>query len=153
MQKTSAKFQNDWWKTKRSCVHCLYTLIAFHTEQILSSPKQKKWEKIIKGLYPYHMHSFIPCRKHLQSFKTFHGKLRGGVPTRYPVYFHLKVYDRTTEGQGKSSKAPTFSKQECCGQAVIVRAIGTVTGEMLWPSSYSRGHWNCNCWNVVGKQL
>ena len=31
-----------------------------------------------------------------------------------------------------------LSLGKCCGQAVIARAIGTVTGEM-WPSSYSKG--------------
>ena len=32
-------------------------------------------EKNIQGLYQNHMHIFIPCRKHLQNFKTISAKL------------------------------------------------------------------------------
>ena len=76
----------------------------------------KKWENIIKGLYPNHMHIFIPCRKTSAKFQNIPWKTaRGFAPTRYSVYFHLKGYGltkwqnhRMMEGQGKSSIAPLF---------------------------------------------
>ena len=30
--------------------------------------KWKKWQKLIQGLYPNHMHISIPWQKHVQSF-------------------------------------------------------------------------------------
>ena len=75
---SSFQFQNNRCKTVRGVAPTRNPL-SVHFDSISYKKKrltkQKKWEKIIKGLYPNHMHIFIPCRKHLQSFKTFHGKL------------------------------------------------------------------------------
>ena len=35
----------------------------------------KKWQKLIQGLYPNHMHISRPWRKHVQSFKKIGIKL------------------------------------------------------------------------------
>ena len=37
--------------------------------------KWKKYEKLMQGLYPNHMHIFRPWRKHVQSFKKISIKL------------------------------------------------------------------------------
>ena len=79
MQKTSSKFQNNRWKTERGVAPTRYTLtIHFDSISCIKKDKftkQKKLEKIIKVLYPNHMHIFIPCKKHLQNFKTIKRKL------------------------------------------------------------------------------
>ena len=60
--------------------HCLYTLMAFQAKKETWVHKEEKVRKIIKRIYPDHMH-VIPCKKHLKSFKTICGKLRGVAPT------------------------------------------------------------------------
>ena len=37
--------------------------------------KWKKYEKLMQGLYPNHMYTFRPWRKHVQSFKKIGIKL------------------------------------------------------------------------------
>ena len=66
MQKTCAKFQNNRWKSVRGVVPTRYPLsIPFDNisyQKRLSSQGRKRERKIIKGLYPNHMHIFIPCK-------------------------------------------------------------------------------------------
>ena len=58
------------------------------------------------------MHTFMSCRKHVQSFKTFHGKLQEELR---PQGTHCKVL--WNDGQGKSSVANM--KNNICNIAII----------------------------------
>ena len=55
--------------------HCLYTFIESEVRKEQSSQSGKKWQKLMQGLHPNHMHIFRPWRKHVQSFKKIGIKL------------------------------------------------------------------------------
>ena len=56
----------------------------------LSSILWKKWQKIIWGLYPNHMHIFRPWKKTSVKFQKNQHKTVGGVAhTRYPLSIHF----------------------------------------------------------------
>ena len=56
----------------------------------LNSQSRKSEKKIIKVLYPNHMHIFLRRRKHQQSFKNNPWKtVRGVADTRYPLSIPL----------------------------------------------------------------
>ena len=71
--KTCAKFQKDWYKIVWGVALTKYPLSQhFHRiwgQKMTKFPKWKKWQKLIQGLHPNHMHLFRPWRKHVQSFK------------------------------------------------------------------------------------
>ena len=78
MQKISAKFQNNWWKSVRGVAPTRYPL-SIHFDSISCQKRDKvyKAEKVRKNKVAYQnqMNVFISCRKYLQSFKTNGGKL------------------------------------------------------------------------------
>ena len=127
MQKTSAKFQNIPWKTVRGVAPTRHPL-SIHFDNIsykkrLSSrsrKSEKNNERFISKPHAY-LHSMQKTSAKFQNipWKT----VRGAAPTRYPVYFHLKGYRKKNDGgQGKSSKALTFSKW-----AIIIKGLCQTT--------------------------
>ena len=48
--------------------HCLYTFYRIWGQKMIKFTKWKKWQKLIQGLYPNHMHISRPWKKHVQSF-------------------------------------------------------------------------------------
>ena len=79
MAKTCAKFQKDRYKIVWEVVLTRYPLsIHFHRiwgQEMTKFAKWKKWQKLVQGLYPNHMHIFRPWRKHVQNFKKIGIKL------------------------------------------------------------------------------
>ena len=54
---------------------CLHTFIKSEVRKWQSSQSEKKWQKLIQGLYPNHMHISRPWSKHVQIFKKISIKL------------------------------------------------------------------------------
>ena len=74
--KTCAKFQKDQYKIVWGVALTRYPLsIHFHRIWGQEIAKWKKWQKLMQGLYPNHIHIFRPWRKHVQSFKKIGIKL------------------------------------------------------------------------------
>ena len=105
MLKTSAMFQNNWKKTvgvasTRYALSVHFDSISYQKRTKFT--KQKKWEKIIKGLYPNHMHIFIPCWKHRIFQNNLWKTVKGVAPTRYPAYFYIWKVNWTWRFHNKS---------------------------------------------------
>ena len=66
MRNTSAKFQNNQKETVRGVAPRRY-LLSIHFDSISCKNETEKVQN--------YMHIFIPCRKHMQRFKTIGGKL------------------------------------------------------------------------------
>ena len=79
MEKTCAKFQKDRYKIVWGVALTRYPLsIHFHRlwgQEMTKFAKRKKWQKLMQGLYPNHIHIFWPWRKRVQSFKKIVIKL------------------------------------------------------------------------------
>ena len=76
MEEMCVKFQKDQYKTVWRVALTKYPLsIHFHRIWGQKMTKWKKWQKLMQGLYPNHMHIFRPWRKHVQNFKKIGIKL------------------------------------------------------------------------------
>ena len=119
MQKTSAKFQNNRWKTVRGVAPTRYSL-SIHFDRISCKQKtkftkQKKWEKIFKVLYPNHMPIFIPCKKHLHSFKSIGGKLleESRPQDTLCLYTLIAFHVKFTQQKKWEKKSNYYTKTTC----------------------------------------
>ena len=112
MQKTSAKFQNNRWKTVRGVVPTRYPLsihfdsISYQNKTMIKFTKQKNSEKIIKGLYSHRMHTFISCRKICNVSKHSTENCKSNCTHKVPSIFSSERprNDRTIESQSHRIK-------------------------------------------------
>ena len=92
MAKTCAKFQKDRYKIVWEVALTRYPLsIHFHRiwgQAMTKFAEWKKWQKLILGLYPNHMHIFRPWRKHVQSFKKISIKLYEELRSQGTHFIH-----------------------------------------------------------------
>ena len=108
MAKTCAKFQKDWYKIVWGVVLTRYPLsIHFHRiwgQEMTKFTKWKKWQKLMQGLYPNHMHIFRPWRKHVQSFKKTGVKLHEELRSQGTHCLSIKEKKWLSSQSGKSDK-------------------------------------------------
>ena len=108
MTKTHAKFQKDRYKTVRGVALTRYPLsIHFHRiwgQEMTKFAKWKKWQKLIQGLYPTHMHIFRPWKKHVQSFKKVGIKLCEELRSQGTHCLYIEVKKWLSSRSGKSDK-------------------------------------------------
>ena len=94
MTQSPVKFPKNRHKTVGGVANTRYSLsIDFDSENDEKMAKfnlWKKWQKIIWGLYPNHMHIFRPWKKTSVKFQKNQHKTVGGVAhTRYPLSIHF----------------------------------------------------------------
>ena len=95
MTKTLVKFQKNWYKTVEVETTRCPLSIHFVIDNAWKMAKfnlWKKWQKIIWGLYPNHLHYFQTMTKTPVKFQKNRHKTVGGVaPTRCPLSIHFVI--------------------------------------------------------------
>ena len=108
MAKTCAKFQKDRFKIVWGVALTRYPLfIHFHRiwgQEMTKFVKWKKWQKLMQGLYPNHMHISRPWRKHVQSFKKCGIKLYEELSSQGTHCLYTEVKKWLSSQSGKSDK-------------------------------------------------
>ena len=112
MAKTCAKFHKDRYRIVWGVTLTRYPLsLDFHRiwgQKSTKFTKRKKWQKLIQGLYPNHMHISRPWRKHVQSFKKISIKLYEELCSQGTHYRNIFIESEVRKWQssqsGKSNK-------------------------------------------------
>ena len=108
MGKTCAKFQKDRYKIVWGVALTRYPLSQhFHNiwgQKMTKFPKWKKWQKLMQGLHPNHMHIFRPWRRHVQSFKKIGIKLYEELHSQGTHCLYTEVKKWLSSQSGKSDK-------------------------------------------------
>ena len=112
MAKTCAKFHKDRYKIVWEVALTRYPLsLDFHRiwgQKMTMFTKWKKWQKLIQGLYPNHMHISRPWRKHVQSFKKISIKLYEELRSQgthcQNIFIESEVRKWQSSQSGKSNK-------------------------------------------------
>ena len=108
MAKTCAKFQKDRYKIVWGVALTRYPLsIHFHRiwdQEMTKFAKWQKWQKLMQGLYPDHMHIFRPWGKHVQSFKKIGIKLYEELHSQGTHCLFIEVNKWLSSQSGKSDK-------------------------------------------------
>ena len=103
MAKTCAKFHKDRYKIVWGVALTRYPLpLDFHRiwgQKIRKFTKWKKWQKLIQGLYPNHMHISRPWRKHVQSFKKISIKLYEELCSQGTHYHNIFIESEVRKWQ------------------------------------------------------
>ena len=106
--KTCAKFQKDQYKIVWGVALTRYPLsLHFHRiwgQKMTNFTKWKKWQKLMQGLYPNHMHIFRPWKKHGQSFKKIGKKLYEQLRSQGTHCLYIEVEKWLSSQSGKSNK-------------------------------------------------
>ena len=84
--------------------------IHFHRiwGQKMKFTKWKKWQKLMQGLYPNHMHISSPWRKHVESFKKIGIKLYEELCSQ-GTHFH-RIWDQKMTNFTKWKKRPKLKQ-------------------------------------------
>ena len=108
MQKTSAKFQNNWWKTVRGVAPTKYPLSIYFDS--ISCKKNNNNQSIIPKPHA-HLHFMQKTYARFQNnrWKT----VRGIAPTRYPLSIHndhcLFIYFHTKPEAHWPQRSPDYT--------------------------------------------
>ena len=107
MTKTSVKFRKNPPKTVGGVAHTRY-LLSIHfdsknAEKMTKFNLRKKWQKIIRGLYPNHMHIFRPWQNICEVSKESAQNCRRSCAHKVPTTLGGRK-DGKTEGRTEGRK-------------------------------------------------